>query len=192
MDGYQFAATIVESIFKFLGNLAWPAAFVIAVWLFREKLNALLPLLRMKYKDLDVSFRLEQAEKEAAALPPTPAAPQLEPTAEQKDKFEQLAELSPRAAMLEVRTDIEEAVRSLAKSVGLLTPRVQSTLGLTRLLRSREKIDGQTSALLDDLRVIGNNAAHNTDAVFSKEEAIRYRSLANQAIAHLQAAELIG
>ena len=188
MDSYQ----LIASLFQSVTSLAWPIALVVCVWLFREKLNSLLPLLRMKYKDLDVSFRLEKAEEEAAALPPAPDVPQPEPTAEQKNKFEQLAELSPRAAMLEVRTDLEEAIRSFAKSVGLLSPKVQSTLGLTRLLRSRDKIDPQTAALLDDLRVLGNNAAHNPDALFSKEEAIRYRALANRAILQLQAAELLG
>jgi hypothetical protein len=57
MDGYQFSAAIFQSI----ASLAWPAALVACVWLFREKLSTLLPLLRMKYKDLDVSFRFEKS-----------------------------------------------------------------------------------------------------------------------------------
>jgi hypothetical protein len=187
MDGYQFTA----SIFSSLVSLAWPGAFAFAVWLFREKLKSLLPLLRMKYKDFDVSFRLEQAEKEAALLPPSLDIAEAEPTPEEKSKFEQLAELSPRAAILEVRTDIEEAVRSLAKSAKLLSPRVQSMLGLTRLLRSREVINPQTSALLDDLRALGNNAAHSSDAEFTQEDALRYRSLADQAIAQLRNEEAL-
>jgi len=188
MDGYQFIAALFQS----LTSLAWPLALVACVWLFREKLNTLLPLLRMKYKDLDVSFRLDKAEQEAAALPPTPGETQPAPTPEEKDKFEQIAEISPRAAILEVRSDIEEAIRSLANSVRLLTPKVQSMLGLIRLLRSRNVIDAQTSALLDDLRVVGNNAAHQPDAPFTKDEAMRYRSLADQVIWRLRAAELIG
>lgn len=187
MDGYQFIASLFQSVV----SLAWPAAVVACVWLFRERLSALLPLLRMKYKDLDVSFRLDQAEKEAALLPPSPDVAESKPTPEEKSKFEQIAEISPRAAILEVRTDIEAAVRSLAESTKLLTSKVQSTLGLTRLLRSREVIDAQTSALLDDLRVLGNNAAHRADTEFTKDEALRFRSLADQAIARLRFAEMI-
>jgi hypothetical protein len=64
-------------------------------------------------------------------------------------------------------------------------------LGLTRLLRNREIIDSQTSALLDDLRVLGNNAAHSPNTEFTKEEALRYRTLADQMIARLRLTELI-
>ncbi|MGH6726851.1 MAG: DUF4145 domain-containing protein [Pseudolabrys sp.] len=188
MDGYQFFASIIQSVV----SLAWPLAFVAAVWLFREKIAELLPRFRAKYKDLELSFRLDQAEKEAAALPPAPASTEAMPTAEERSKFDQIAEISPRAAILEVRSGIEEAVRSLALNTKLLTPRVQSFLGLTRLLRSREVIDSQTSALLDDLRVVGNNAAHNPISEFTKEEALRYRKLADQVIARLRVAELIG
>lgn len=179
MDGYQFIAALVES-------MAWPAAILGSVFMFRQKLIELLPRLQFKFKDLEANFRLDQAEKDAAALPPPPLTPETLPTPEEKSRFEQIAEISPRAAMLEVRTDVEEAVRTLADSAGLLTPRVQSTLGLTRLLRSKEIIDHQTSALLDDLRVVGNNAAHDAQAQFSIEDAKRFRALADRAITQLR------
>ena len=44
MDAYQFTADLVKS----LVSLAWPAAFVIAVLIFRDKLKSLLPYLRLK------------------------------------------------------------------------------------------------------------------------------------------------
>ena len=59
MDGYQFSAAIVQSIV----SLAWPAAFIGAVWLFRGRLMELLPLLKLKHKETEISFRLEQAER---------------------------------------------------------------------------------------------------------------------------------
>lgn len=178
MDGYQLTASIINSI----ATIAWPAALIGSVWLFKSELIALLPLLKVKHKDWEVSFRLDQAEKEAASLDTTANVPESLPTPEEINKFERIAEISPRAAILEVRSDLEEAVRALAKSSDLLTPKVQSFLGLTRLLRNREVIDAQTSALLDDLRVVGNNAAHSPNADFSKDDALRYRTLANQVI----------
>src|SRR5437879_4886551 len=62
MDGYQFVASLVQSI----ASLGWPIAIVLAVWLFRDQLIKLLPLLRVKHKDWEASFRLEEAEREAA------------------------------------------------------------------------------------------------------------------------------
>src|SRR5712671_1233926 len=180
MDGHQFSAAVIESILKFLAALAWPTGFVAAVWLFREKLVQLLPSLRVKGGSWEVSFRLDEAEKEAKALPPAPTTePEGIPTAEEKQKFEKLSTISPRAAILEARTDVEEAVRSLARTATLLSPKVQSLLGLTRLLRSRGVIDANTSALLDNLRSIGNTAAHDLDAEFTTDDAWRFGGLAD-------------
>ena len=93
MNGFGLIAAIVQS----LASLAWPAALVAIVWLFRSRLEDLLPKLQARYKDLEISFRLEQAEKEAAALPPPPAPanPDLKPTPEETSRFEQIAEISP-------------------------------------------------------------------------------------------------
>ncbi|MGN6411983.1 MAG: hypothetical protein ACTHK9_11165 [Nitrobacter sp.] len=54
----------------------------------------------MKYKDLDVSFRLAKAEKEAALISAPSRSQDLEPTPEEKTRFEKVAEQSPRAAVL--------------------------------------------------------------------------------------------
>ena len=184
MDWLQFISSIVQS----LVSLAWPAAFVAAVWMFREKLIQLLPQLRAKYKDVEISFKLEQAEKEAAQIPPPPASPDLEPTPEEKSRFEKLAEHSPRAAILEKRAELEQVVKSAAEpyiSSSIATS--WKTLPLTsaiRALRQQNIIDERTSALLDDLRTIGNRAAHSEDGrEFAVDEAIRFGKLTDDAIA---------
>jgi hypothetical protein len=155
MDWLQFISSIVQS----LVSLAWPAAFVIAVWLFREKLTELLLQLRAKYKDVEISFKLEQAEREAAQLPP-PEEPS-QPTPEEETRFNQLASVSPRAAIQEVRRELEYAVWNAAVQNGLgISDKPASMLMMTRALRNKGIIGPQLSILLDDLRTIGNNAAH--------------------------------
>lgn len=183
MDGYQFSA----SLFQSLTSLAWPAALFGCVWLFREKLTELLPLLRMKYKDLDVSFRMHMAEKEAEKLTVTTDSPETEPTPEEKDRFEQIARLSPRAALLEMRGNLEEAVRSFAQEAGVsnISP-YMNYASLIRTLRNNDLIDANTSALLDDLRAIGNAAAHNQSDP-TEEDALRFRDLAERLIRQLDA-----
>jgi hypothetical protein len=188
MDWLQFISSIVQ----LLVSLAWPAAFVAAVWLFREKLNTLLPLLRMKYKDLDVSFRLEKAEEEAAALPkPSPEqAETMKPTTEEKSRTQELAELSPKLVVLEARADVEEAVRRLAQVSNIPVYSRGSLLQLTRVLRNKEIIERETAAVLDDLRALGNQAAHNADVVITKEDAFRYKKLADEVVLQLRLAEV--
>ncbi|MGA8708197.1 MAG: DUF4145 domain-containing protein [Steroidobacteraceae bacterium] len=152
------------------------------VWLFRRRLEDLLPMLRAKYKDFAISFRLEQAEKEVAALPPapTPAEAGSEPTPEERGRFEQIAEVSPRAAILELRRELEEFLKGVASEYNL-DARPMSIASITRMLRSRNLIDSHTSALLDDLRAIGNAAAHaGNETQFSKEDAQRFRLLAEE------------
>ena len=177
MDGYQFSAAIFSS----LVSLAWPAALVICVLLFRERLRTLLPFLRLKHKDTEVSFRLDQAEKESAQIDLQPT-PELEPTPEEKSRFEKVVEHSPRAAILEKRAELEQAMRAIAEPYwqGTTTssPRSMSLTTSIRILRKQGVIDERTSALLDDLRTIGNQAAHSSDgSEFTKEEALRLSGL---------------
>jgi hypothetical protein len=181
VDWLAFIASVIGSLVK----LAWPAALFGAVWIFRDKIGELLPLLRFKYKDFDVSFRFKEAEREASELPELEngQAPQ---TPEEKSKFERLAEISPRAAILESRAEMEATLKDLvdSKSVAHATSAISRPMALgqlIRLARSEKIIDPQTSALLDDLRVIANKAAHDTVAVFTSDEALRFRDLASKA-----------
>jgi hypothetical protein len=183
MDGYQFLASVLQS----LVSLAWPAALFACVWIFREKLNALLPMLRMKYKDFDLSFyRWESAEREAAKLTASPETPEAQPTPEETNRFEQIAKLSPRAALLEMRVNLEEEVRSFAQAMGMRTasPYVNYA-SLIRNLRQNDLIDANTSALLDDLRAIGNAAAHNQSDP-TEQDALRFRDIAERLIWQLE------
>jgi hypothetical protein len=183
MDGYQLTASVIQSVV----SLAWPAAIVFSVWLFREKLKELLPLFRIKHREWEASFRLEKAEKEAAALPRGSIAG--EPTPEEKTRFEQIADVSPQAAITEIRRELQDALSTLADRQGF--PGKQLTmLGLMRLLRNKGIIDAQTSALLDDLRAIGNQAAHGGPEVqFTKDDAMRVRALADQVIGQIEGAK---
>jgi hypothetical protein len=194
MNGYGLTAAIFQS----LASLAWPAAIFGSVFLFREKLTKMLPNFRAKYKDIEVDFRLTQAEKEAAALPNEAQGIQNQATPEEKSRFLQIASLSPRAAILEVRLEIEEALRIASSDLltgTTLHQKPASMLALTRMLRNADRIDAHLSSLLDDLRAVGNEAAHSTGAQFSTDDALRYRSLADQALpllthAHLRTAPL--
>ena len=185
MDFLQFVASRVQS-------LAWPAAAVL-----RRLDVSRAPKCAASFASHEVSrtwmFRsdLEKAEKEAAALP------RRRPLHLDKKHFRRrrakrkagvlsLVQLSPRAAILEASMDIESELRSLAESLKVSRPGIKSMLGLTRLLRSRNIIDSPTAALLDDLRAIRNNAAHNPDAQMTVDEAERYRVLVDEVIDRLR------
>jgi hypothetical protein len=176
----------IASLFRSLTSLAWPVAVVICVALFRGRIWELLPRLHLKHKDFEASFRLEKAEKEAKLLgAPVDQAP--EPTPEERKRFDQLARLSPRGAILEARADLDSAVRRLAEDADISNSRRASLPSLIRQLRAKEKIDPTISALLDDLRNVGNAAAHSDDdQEFTFEDARRYRDLTDRALASIE------
>lgn len=193
MDLYQFIAALAESVVK----LGWPAAVFGIFLMFKGRLTELLPLLRFKYKDLDIAFseRLESAERAAAALPAAaePRQAELQPTPEEVIRFRRLAELSPRAAILDTWSEVEQVLRNVAGATQVATVgkgRVLSPLQLLRELRNKSVLDGSLSALLDDLRAL-RNAAVNGDGnkVVSAEEALQFRALAEEAISRLEAIE---
>lgn len=187
MNLYQFIALLVQS----LVSLGWPIAFVVAFWLFHKEIRSMLPRMRFKYKDVDVTFRLDEAEKIVKALPAPAADPVPVPeTREEKDKFQKIAELSPRAAILELRNELEASVVLFGLHVGLNFANPRKTLTyMIRVLRGENFIDAQTSALLDDLRVIGNTAAHDDEKSITRDDAFRYKSLVETVIARFRSIE---
>lgn len=101
-------------------------------------------------------------------------------------RFREIAKHSPRAAILELRADLEEAVKGYAESVGMLNKlQYRGMAGLVRQLRKHELIDHPTSAILDDLRAIGNTAAHDGSRELTEQDALRFRDLAQNVIGRL-------
>ena len=183
----------IASIFGSLVKLGWPATIAFSVWLFRNKIEELLPYLRIKYKDIDVS--LARAEQTAAALPPPPPPPpdvvEVEHKEEENFRFERFAEYSPRGAIAAMRIEVESAVRDLYQSLPnteALAGRKPSMAEMTRLLRKSQKLSSGTLLLLDEIRLIGNQAVHG-EGVVTTDDALRYRELAHQAISIIFAAK---
>jgi Domain of unknown function (DUF4145) len=135
-------------------------------------------------------FRLHEAEKVAEKLPPLPTE-QAPPTPEETKGFAAIAKLSPRAAILEMRANLDEAVRSFAEAVGMDTKSefggiVNAPLGmLIRDLRQHSLIDSKTSEILDHLRIVGNTTAHGRGNP-TEEDAIRFGQLAERLISQFE------
>lgn len=177
MDGYQLTAVIFQSIAAF----AWPIALIVIAAMFKNKLTDLLPNLRGKFKD--VEFWFQRAEAEAKGLPaPAPQTDATSGVAEQFGRFDEIVKISPQAAMLELRALLDERVRAYASFNGVLRDRATATMRtIIRELESKKLIDSSTAALLNDLRSMGNTAAHTTEA-FSINDAIRYKTLVGQVL----------
>ncbi|MER8852186.1 DUF4145 domain-containing protein [Mesorhizobium australicum] len=179
MNWLEFWASVIASV----ASLAWPAAVVAAVWLFRGEIRPLLPRLRLKHKDTEISFRLDEAEKAVGQLPP-PSADSPPAPPEELSRFERIADISPRSALLELRREVEDVLRSedrkFARATGASPPR--GVRDILRRMSVTNRISPEAHTLLEDVLAIGNIAAHDSAATFTKEDAMRYRAVVDRAI----------
>jgi hypothetical protein len=174
----DFFASVIASV----TSLAWPAALVASVWIFRHEIRPLLPKLRLKHKDTEISFRLDEAERALEALPPPPAdVPPATP--EEINNFERLAQHSPQAALMEIRNEVEAALHDSALKSGWDVDGTKiGPKQLLRMLRQNNQINPVSASLFDDVISIGNAAAHGKAQNLTVEDALRYREIADRAI----------
>jgi hypothetical protein len=103
-----------EFIVRIVEALAWPAAVLAIFWFLRGEIGGLIRRLRhVAWRDAEAHFleSVEDAEREivAAGLPEVPLS---EPRKARKEELAKLAEISPRAAVIEAWLDLESALRN--------------------------------------------------------------------------------
>src|SRR5205807_112949 len=131
-----------------------------------------------------------EAEAEAAALPSAASAiagSANEATSEAATSSEAalltLAEISPRAAVVEAWLLVEHELRKLAELHG-----VRSTMPrqATRELAAQGAIPRGLTGLIANLSDLRNEAVHNSDAAIATDDAVRYVELATRIAASLR------
>jgi hypothetical protein len=170
----------MELLVTLIVGIAWPVASVWIAYLFRGELKALVARIsQLKYKEVEAKFEkgLAEAETEVKKVEreTPPAFPQPERLS-QLDQLRRIAEVSPRAAIMEAWVLIETAAAGGFTS-GVTIPRVNPRL-LTEHLARTGKIPEESIALMDKLRQLRNQAAHLPDFALSQDEAERYLELA--------------
>jgi hypothetical protein len=190
MDVLAFIASVIQS-------LAWPAAIVLIVFMFRQSLAKLIPgLQRLKYKDIQLEFgrQLEEVKQELGPSPappglpgPVPEPPRLPEPKGTTRYYRSLAEVSPRAAILEAWLGFELAANAAVESLQpsnkgrpLSMPRLFSVLSEAELLTSAE-VDALTR-----LRALRNQVVHGPEPDLSVDVIAEYTSLLRRITDDLQ------
>lgn len=161
--------------------LAWPTAVVVAVLLLRRPITSVLPpIRRLRYGKLEAEFAegLKQAQEAVKALPPEPHAPTPEGIA--IAHLEELATLSPRAAVVESWRQLDDAARSAVERLTLAeAPDKLSPRDYPALLASQGVLDSELLDLFHRLRTLRNKAAHahGSDIEVTRDDALEYISL---------------
>jgi len=187
--------TGLESLSATIGQLIWPILIVIVVLLLKEPIKQLAASPRLKRVKvgpggLEAEFNLELAqverELESEPTPPevddgTPPA-ELEapkhdenPAADFRLEMERLAEVAPRAVVLESFVRLESLLRnSVDAPEGERGPRFLPLRTLGRVAVEQGLLTKREASVLDELSYLRNRVAHESDEQISQEVAIRY------------------
>lgn len=179
MDFMTFLSEVIKS-------LAWPVTVLLILHLFRESLSKLLlGLTKFRWKELEMEFKdkLNEAKAEAAELPVPQSSTesQLQTPAPTQEDI-QLAEIAPRAAIIEAWLKVQSAASKAAApfATGVASPPPFTRIGL--ILYQQGIIDSKALNVFNKLRELRNRAAHFEEFTITKEEALDYAKAAESLV----------
>ena len=179
----------MDNLVEIIKAIAWPVSIIWLGYIFRVEVRQLLSRLStVKYKDVEASFGKDLAEAEINAKKVNLS--KLEATEQvtsQKEQLFRIADISPRAAVVEAWTLIETAVLKKGLTSGSTIQRTNPKM-IVEYLSKSGKFSHDSLNLIEQLRLIRNRASHMPDFAISQSEAERYLELAAQSAAVIEAA----
>lgn len=176
MDWLTFIAEIVDAT-------AWPIMLLVVFLVLRRQLIALLPgLQRLKWKDFEAEFSRKVQEVAAEARDALPQH-EMQQVSAPSEEFElmRLAEVSPRAAILEAWIALEGTARTALTRMGAsITAReMEQPARLAEALISNDFMNPSQADVLKELRRLRNAAAHATDPKVTVDDAQQFVKVAS-------------
>ncbi|MBK0417033.1 hypothetical protein JD974_21745 [Chromobacterium haemolyticum] len=181
MDWLTFITKVVEAT-------AWPVVACICFFALKEQLLRLFPFLRrLKYKEFEAEFGeglREVSEKLIANVEPvtfTTLPEAIATTGSSRDHFIRLAEVAPRAAILEAWLQIEHAAQRLIRSHGVAERRPLRMVGPAIILDCLDKtsvVTPEQRESFNKLRQLRNKVVHFAEISLPLDEVIEYIDLA--------------
>jgi hypothetical protein len=165
LDWLTFASSVI-------GSIAWPVTLVVILFILREPIIQLLPLLRrLKYKELELQFELQVQEVKAAVDAVLPAPPPPAIANPELDRLVDTAGTSPRRAILEAWRMLDRAVEDAAIRTGA-SPDVTGPAALRHL--DAKGLEHVTVSFILKLRDLRNEVAHASAFDVDSAPALNY------------------
>jgi hypothetical protein len=172
-----------QALVQLVSALAWPVTVIIIALLFRHEVrHTASRLSSLSYKSLKADFEqdlsnLEKDVKELAPKEPVAKANRIEEDKDAVNSYERLkriADISPRAAIMEAWRDIEVTTKKVADAYGVSTQgQIAGVRAINELVQLHLLPDSVTS-VYEQMRRLRSRAAHAADFAISSEEAERY------------------
>lgn len=160
----------------------------------------------LKWKDWQVEFseRIIEVKQDAEkAIPQPPAVREIrvsdtvrvgtgeEARSTSQERFLDLADRHPAAAILESWLDFETELRISAARHGIPSSEKLPTSQLAEELRKRELWDAHTLRIFSELRALRNTVVHTRTGAITPAQAVEYDLLIRRLIAKLRASSTI-
>ena len=176
----------MSTIVDLVSALVWPGVTVWFIKKYGDDVKSLiLRLSRIKMGGAEAEFAENLIVAEALAVD-TPVVNIKDAVHDEDTEFsrrlsalQRIADVSPRAAIMESWLLIEEAAGKAGFVQGATIPRINIPLFLDWLAREH-RIDKNTVKLVEKMRHLRNSAAHLKDFELTRDEAERYLKLATR------------
>lgn len=184
----------VTLITKLVSALAWPVTIFIIIVLLRKPLKELLPrLLKLKYKDLELSFDKEL--KEAIEKADTTALPKVDDLVvdsaiiEKRKRLFVLARNYPRAAILEAWLELEASIGNAlyAQNITTKNERTSGKISYKNSAKILFENTPQYMSYFNSLLDLRNMAVHSGEDEFEidNKKAVSFIELALRLVAYI-------
>ncbi|WP_109315923.1 hypothetical protein [Pseudovibrio ascidiaceicola] len=174
--------TLLQFLSSLISSLAWPTVAVVALVFLREPIVQTVPRLqRFKYKELEADFsreleKIEQEAKESGLK----EVENTEAIIDFEEHLQQIAEISPNAAIVEAFGQIEKSAKAVIKKQNeRLDYKVAAPYRLIeRFLESTDILGKKEIKIFRDLRLLRNKVTHSESYFATREQAQDYIELA--------------
>lgn len=157
--------------------LAWPGTFCAILFVARKELPEIIRSIRkLRFKDVELEFgeAAKAVASEAKVAVPSSASSD-QPKDEMTLRLLSIAELAPRAAILEAWLQVEvAAVDAIRKRTSAKFTSMPAPLRLRDGLMQAKILDSRQGVVFDQLRTLRNEAVHFPDAHFTDESIASY------------------
>jgi len=183
MDSLTFISELVKAV-------AWPVTVTTVIFLLRNPILELLPLLRkLKYKELELEFTQEILELKTEAMVMAQEKGEEVPSiSSSPSNLLNLVSFSTRAAIMEAWLEVESAAVAVASSFwgqsSSETFRNMPKLG--EYLLKCKVIDEKQLAVFNKLRQLRNKATHAQEFELNESDAISYIQVASDLAKHIR------
>jgi hypothetical protein len=189
-------------ISNLVSSLAWPITVFVIILVLRHQIATLLPNVRhLRYGDFEVEFgkkiehlkeEIEQANLPRLEAPGPGVLGEVPPVPRTANYLMELADVFPRAAILEAWTEVELAAKEAAARTGMdvhpdRSLKFMTMQTLLETLQRNSQIDKSVPSILRDLRALRNSVAHTRQVDVSTSKAKEYVRLALRVASALRA-----